>query len=157
MKYIKLYWKIICGVFILFMFIEPAICILILGLLFLFISIGAIVFIRKMKICGIDSNGILCTYDFENDESPSPIIEFRTLKDEIIREKPYVYGSASFSGILLNNNIKKTVPILYDPENPKRFVIKHSIYFNFFWIIIFSLLGMFLMVLSVLEFIKLID
>lgn len=62
---------------------------------------------------------------------------------DIFREKPYIYASTDLSIIsTYDNNIGKSVRILYDLEDSKKFVLKNEDGFNYFVSILFILLGL---------------
>ncbi len=69
---------------------------------------------------------------------------------EIIREKPFVYASTDISKIRsYSNSIDTSVPILYDPDDPKKFVLKNEEVFNYVVFIIFILGGLLFIGLSI--------
>ncbi|MES2800619.1 MAG: DUF3592 domain-containing protein [Bacteroidota bacterium] len=154
MKYLVKYWFVIIGIFAVFMFIEQAICLLILGSLFLFLPIGAILFLKNLENYGLESRGIILEYKSDYEGYKTPIIEFYTTKNELIKDKPYVYGSTTLSGLrLYKKNINSTVIVCYDPNNPEKFVIKEDNTFNYFIFLIFAILGIGVTSLSILELI----
>lgn len=153
MKHLVKYWFIIIGMFAVFMFVEKAICLLILGSLFLFLSIGAILFLKHLEKYGLESRGTILEYKSDHEGYKTPIIEFYTRKNEVIKDKPYVYGSTNLSGLRLGKkNTNTTVIVCYDPNNPKRFVIKEDNTFNYFVFLIFAILGIGVTSLSIIEF-----
>src|SRR3712207_3395557 len=124
MDLIKKYWIVIVATFGLCMFIKPALCFLILGALVSYIGFAAVIFLKKITRVGVDWTGNIIEYQSDSDGHKTPLIEFTTLTGDLIREKPFVYASTDLSKIRTYNKfIDQSVPILYDPDDPKRFVL----------------------------------
>ena len=69
---------------------------------------------------------------------------------DIIRGKPYVYASTDLSKIRTYSKlINQSVPILYDPGDPKKFVLKNEKGFNYVVFIVCILAGLFFVGLSI--------
>jgi len=150
MVLIKKYGIAIVVTFGVCMFIKPALCFLILGTLTSYISFTTIIFLRKISKTGIDWTGTIIEYKSDSDGHKTPHIEFTTMTGDIIRGKPIVYASTDISKIRTYGNlINQTVPILYDPDKPKKFVLKNEKGFNYFVFIIFLLAGLFSVGLSI--------
>ena len=144
MKNITKYWLYICISFIIAMFVKPILCALILGSLFFYIGIVTINFLRRISKSGIQSTGTILSYESDDEGYKTPIVEFTTLTGEKIAEKPSVYASSDLSKIRTYNNlINQNIIILYDPENPKQFVISSEKEFNYFFLILCILAGLF--------------
>lgn len=149
MHFIEKYWKIIIVVFVLSMIIKPAICFLILGTLLTYIGFVAISFLKNIARNGIVCTGQIIEYQKDSDGYKTPVIEFTTQNGELIREKPHVYASTDLSKIrTYNNSINQPVPILYDPDDPCKFVITTERQFNHAVFIIIILAGLFFTGLS---------
>ncbi|KGO85041.1 DUF3592 domain-containing protein [Flavobacterium suncheonense] len=137
-KYIEKYWIIIALVFIIFAFIKPSICFLILGLVFLIFSIESYKFNKYIYLKGVKCSAKILTYESDYEGHKTPIIEFKIASGEIISEKPYFYASTDFSKIrTYKNKINQNVNILYDPKNPKRFVIQSEEEFSYTVLMLF--------------------
>ena len=116
-KYIEKYWIIIALVFIIFAFIKPSICFLILGLVFLIFSIESYKFNKYIYLKGVKCSAKILTYESDYEGHKTPIIEFKIASGEIISEKPYFYASTDLSKIrTYKNKINQNVNILYDPK-----------------------------------------
>jgi len=153
MNFIKKYSIAIVVIFALSMFIKPAFCFLILGSLVSYVSFEAIRFLRKIAKRGIDWTGNIIKYQSDSDGHKSPLIEFTTMTGDLIREKPYVYASTDLSKIrTYKNSINQSVPILYDPDDPKKFVLAKDREFNYVILIIFIMAGLFFVGLSISSF-----
>lgn len=150
MELIKKYWIAIVVTFGICMFIKPALCFLILGILISYMGFAVVIFQRKISKTGIDWTGNIIEYQSDSDGHKTPLIEFTTMTGDIIREKPIVYASTDLSKVRTYSNfINQTVPILYDPDNPKKFVLKNEKGFNYVVFIIFILAGLFFVGLSI--------
>lgn len=150
MELIKKYWIVIVVTFGICMFLKPALCLLILGILISYIGFAAITFLKKISRIGIDWTGIIVQYQSDSDGHKTPLIEFTTMTGDIIREKPFVYASTDLSKIrTYRNSIDQPVPILYDPDDPKKFVLKNEKGFNYFIFILFIVAGLFFVGLSI--------
>lgn len=150
MELIKKYWIAIAVTFSICMFIKPALCFLILGTIISYAGFAAFTFLKKIKRSGIDWTGNIIEYQSDSDGHKTPLIEFTTMTGDIIREKPIVYASTDLSKIrTYSKSIDTAVPILYDPDDPKKFVLKNEEGFNYFVFIIFILGGLFFIGLSI--------
>jgi hypothetical protein len=144
MDLIKKYWIAIVVAFGLCMFIKPALCFLILGTLISYIGFAAVIFLKKIARTGVDWTGNIIEYQSGSDGHKTPLIEFTTMSGDIIREKPFVYTSTDLSKIRTYSKfIDQSVPILYDPADPKKFVLKNEEGFNYVVFIVFILAGLF--------------
>ena len=149
MEKIKKYWIAIVVAFGLCMFIKPALCPLILGTLISYMGFKAVIFLNKISKTGIEWTGNIVEYQSDSDGHKTPLIEFTTMTGDIIKEQPIVYASTDLSKIRSYSNfINQPVPILYDPDDPKKFVLKNEKGFNYVVFIIFILAGLFFVGLS---------
>ncbi len=131
-NYINKYWIIFVLLFIILAFIKPSICFLILGLVFLIFSIESYKFNKYIYLKGIKCSAKILTYESDYEGYKTPIVEFKIPSGEIISEKPYFYASTDLSKIrTYKNMINQPVSILYDPKNPKRFVIQSEEDFSY--------------------------
>ena len=147
---IKNYWKAIVIIFVLSMLIKPALCFLILGILFSLFGILSITFLVRIYKIGLCAKGKVTEFETDGDNDIMPVIEYTTLIGEIIKEKPYIYTSTDLSNILKNeSSINQTIMIIYDPNDPKKFVLKNEEGLNYFVFILFKLSGIFFVGLSI--------
>lgn len=124
MKFNKNFWIVLLIVFVLSMFIKPAVCPMILGSLAFYISTVSIIFLEGIQKKGIECIGNILEYQSDSDGDKTPLIEFTTLKGELIKEKPFVYGSTDLGKIKsYNSMIDQPVSILYDPDDPKNLLL----------------------------------
>jgi hypothetical protein len=132
------------------MFIKPPLCFLIGGMLSCYIGFAAIIFLRRMSRTGVDWTGNIVEYQSDSDGHRTPLIEFTTISGDIIKEQPVVYASTDLSKIRTYSKfIGQPIPILYDPEDPKKFVLKSEEGFNYFVSMVFILVGLFFVGLSI--------
>jgi hypothetical protein len=150
MELIKKYWVAIVVIFAACMFIKPALCPLIFGSLVLYIGFAAVIFLKRISKIGIDWTGTIIEYQSDGDGYKTPLIEFTTIKGDVIREKPIVYASTDLSKVrTYSKSINQPVQILYDPDDPKKFVLKNEKDFNYTEFIIFILVGLSFVGLSI--------
>ena len=153
MKYIEKYWILIVVVFFFSMFINPTICILIVGSLVFYMGIMAVGFLKKIHDKGVESVGRILSYQVGNGGHKTPIIQFKPLTGETITAKPFIYASSDLSKIRSYNNLIDTeVLVRYDPDDPKKFVISSEKSFNYIVFTIFILAGLLFIVLSICNF-----
>jgi hypothetical protein len=125
------------------LFIKPALFFLILGTIMTHSSFLAVVFLKKITKTGIDCTGNIIEYQSDSHGHKTPLIEFTTLTGDIIREKPFIYVWTALSKTRTYSNfIDQSVPILYDPDDPKKFVLKNEEGFNYIVFILFMLGGL---------------
>lgn len=150
MEIIKKYWIVIVVTFGLCMFIKPALCPLILGTLVSYIGLTSVVFLKRIAKKGIEWTGNIIEYESDSDGHKTPVIEFTTMTGESVKEKPFIYASTDLSKIRnYKNLINQSVPILYDPVNPQKFVLKKEEGFNYIILVILILAGLFFVGLSI--------
>ncbi len=138
----KSWWTPLFIVFVVCMFLKPALCFVLMGLIFILMSIVAIRFLLRMKHVGIDAMGSIVTYSPENNIN-TPMIEFKTISGQIIREKPFVYTASSLMlSRLKGNNSMDEVRVVYDPDKPEMFVISADRTFNYTTFIVFIIAGL---------------
>lgn len=153
MNLIIKYRVLIVIVFALSMFIKPEICFLILGGITSYAGIESILFLNKIKKRGIKLTGNIVDYQSDNEGLKTPVIEFTALTGESIREKPYAHASSNIETLLSSRKqTNQSVSILYDPENPKKFVLANREDFNYFIFFIFIVAGAFFAGLSIASF-----
>jgi|GEM_PF-846897 len=150
MKLVQKYGVIILVAFVLSMFFKPVVCFIILGFLACYIGITEILFLNAIRKKGVECTGRILSYQAGTEGYKTPIIEFKTLHDEVISEKPSLYASSGLSKIRsYKKMINKEVAVLYDPENPKKFILVDEIDFSYFALIFCTLIGLVFLIVSV--------
>jgi hypothetical protein len=143
MEYIKKYWIVIVIIFGISIFTAPAFCLLILGSLLLYVSCMSFLF--QLKLCkrGIEVNGRIISYQANSKGQRIPMIEFKTAHNELITEEPLIYASTDLSIIESSSNIiDKEVVIVYDPEDPKKYIVKDEKDLNYFALLLALLVAL---------------
>ncbi len=132
------------------LFIKAILCMLMLGLLIVLIGIEISLSLKKIQVNGIKSVGKIVGYNTDSDGDKTPIVEFLTINGELINASPLVYTSVNLIEVFtLNRMINKSVSILYDSEEPKRFIFMNENGNNYFTIFIIILVGLAFAILSV--------
>jgi hypothetical protein len=150
MNLIKKYWIFFVLIFVAAMFTKPELCFLIMGSLVAYIGFEAIVTLRRITKKGVECSGIIIEYEANRKGYKVPLIEFKTLSGELIREKPYVYSSTDLSKVRTYKNlINQPVLIVYDPDNPKKFVLTSDRRFNYIIFFSFFFGGLVFVILSI--------
>jgi hypothetical protein len=123
MVYIKKYWTLIFIIFAILVFVKPVLCILLLGMLGLYICIETFFILKKIQTDGIECYGKIVGYNTDGDGGRIPIVEFITKQGELIKEEPLAHGSINLLEVFsFGKEINKPVLIKYNPESPKHFV-----------------------------------
>ena len=153
MTFIKNYWIAFVIVFGISMFIKPTLCVFMLGGLAFYFGVASIIFLKNIQKKGIECMGNILEYQSDNDGYKTPLIEFTTLRGELIKEQPFVYASTDLSKIRsYKSMINQPVSILYDPDNPKKFVLTNEKEFNYLVLTICILVGSIFIALSIGSF-----
>jgi hypothetical protein len=153
MKYIEKYWILIVIVFFFSMFINPAICMLIVGSLVFYMGIMAVGFLKKIQNKGVEGVGRILSYQVGNRGYKTPIIEFTPVNGETVTAKPFLYASTDLSKIRSYSNTTDTeIVVRYDPDDPNKFVLDGERSFNYIVFTVFILAGLFFIVLSICNF-----
>ncbi len=138
----KKYWILIVLVFVFFMYYKPDVCFIIMGSVFFIIGIHAWVFAYTIKKYGISSFGRVINYESDNDGHTIPIVQYKTKNGKEIIKKPYLYMTAYIGRITTyKNNIYDKVPIVYNPKNPKRFILKEEHSQNHLGVVFITIIG----------------
>jgi len=150
MKYLEKYWTIFIVVFFFSMFMKPAICVLIVGALVFYIGLNAILFLRKIKEKGVVGIGRILSYKVDDEGYKIPVIEFTPLGRETVAAKPSFYVSTDLSKIWSYSKMTdREVRILYDPDDPTKFLLLDEKSFSHIGSVICIVAGLFFIVLSV--------
>jgi hypothetical protein len=150
MKYIEKYWIAIVIVFLLFMFIKPVVCFLMLGSLIFYIGIKSILFLKRIQEKGITCTGKILSFQADRKGYKTPVVEFTPVEGGSIAEKPFIYASTDLNKIRsYKKMIDKEVLILYDPGDPKKFILADEKHFNYFVFVLLILAGLAFITLSI--------
>jgi hypothetical protein len=151
MELIKKYWIVVFVTFVICMFVKPAVCFLILGGVISYTGFAVASFLKKIERSGVDCTGNIVEYDSNSDGLIMPLIEFTTMTGEFVKEKPFVYASTELIKMRTNNKfIDQPVSILYDPDDPKKFILKNEEGFNYRVFKIFIIGGLFFIGLGII-------
>jgi hypothetical protein len=137
----KKYGVIFIILFVFFMFYKPVICFLLLGTLALFYAIYSISSLMDLNKNGIEHHGKIVSYESDDEGYKTPIIEFQISEGKIFTGKPFLHTSSDLDKFQsYQNNINKTIKIIYNPDYPEKFVLKgNSNYFGMALLIIVGL------------------
>jgi hypothetical protein len=150
MNFIVKHQKGIAIFFALCAFIKPAFCFLILGIICCYVAFGAFRFMSRIQKKGIEWEGKIIGYHRSWNRNKTPLIEFTTKTGHLIQEKPYVYTTTDLSKLRTYSNIiNQPVIIIYDPDDPKKFVLEKEKGFNYFSFTLATLVGLFFIGLSI--------
>lgn len=126
-------------------FIKPALCFLIVGILgFCYVAFSSLHF-KKIQNKGIECTGKIVSFQFTNGGYKTPVVEFTTLQGQNVIATPYVYMSTKVTDKMIDNEVL----VAYDPDNPKKFILKKETASNYFAIILCSLICLAFIILSI--------
>lgn len=124
MDYIKKYAVWITIAFGLAALIKPELCFLILGSLALYFGISTKKFLRAIKRNGIECAGTILEFTSDSDGYKTPSIEFTTNSGEHITGQPSFYTTSDLSKLRSYENLLyQPVSVMYDPNDPKKFIL----------------------------------
>ena len=152
MKYLDKYWNYYVGIFVIFMFVKPALSFLLLGLMIFLKSLDYFIFLKNIKKNGAYTEGKIISYKADNDGHKQPYIQYKTKEGESFVEKPFYYASTDLSIFkTYNDKIDQKTAIIYDKNIPKRIAIESEANFNNFSLIFMFLIGILFFLISVLS------
>jgi hypothetical protein len=99
MKYIEKYWILIIAIFFISFFINPVICMLLMGLLIFTMSIRALLILNRIEKQGTQGIGRILAYQVDGDGDKNPIVEFTATNGENIKAQPYIYSYTDLNKI----------------------------------------------------------
>ena len=157
MNFNNKYWglQIVFAILVIFfMFYNPIICILIIGIALLLFAFYAIWFVNNLNKNGIESTGKIVSYESDNEGYKTPIIEFTIAEGKTFFGKPYIHGSSDLDKFrAYNQNINKAVKIIYNPKSPEKFILKGSSNsFVIFFLIIVGLVFIYFSVINLMGY-----
>jgi hypothetical protein len=141
MKLLKKYWMLIVIADLIFSFIHPALPCLLMGTLFLLMSIAGLKVQQSIFKKGISAIGKIKWFR-AGLWSTAPTIEFTTANGIIIANEPVLYTSTDLSGFESKNKlIDKEVLVFYDPSDPDEFLIANNRTSNMITLMLFGIAG----------------
>lgn len=142
-KHFKRYWIVFFIAFGVSMVAKPVVCVLMIGMLFLWISLTAIIVLNKIQHHGIRSTGKILSVETDSDGDPVPVVRFTTRDGQVITEKPLVRVETNLNGLRLSPNtpVDVEVPILYHPADPTQFILEDKKSVGYMMFGIFALIG----------------
>ncbi len=120
-------------------------------------SIYGIIFYINLNKKGVTSFGKIISYEYD-DGYKIPIIEFETQGGKIISKKPFFYESSDIDKfITVKNNINKNIRIVFEENNPEKFVIKVDKEFSYGNLILMIIIGIFFIFFGIYKVFQNID
>lgn len=158
MKILDKYWNYYIIIFLIFIFIKPAISILILGLIIFFKGLDYILFIKSITKNGIKTTGEILIFKSDKDGYKLPLIKYKTNEGKIFEEVPYLYIATDLSFFkTYKNRIGQIENIIYDKKYPNKMIQENENKFNYFGIFLMLVIGLLLTTLSVLSLLNFIQ
>jgi len=140
-------------VFIASMFIKPALCFIELGLLMSILCVSAILFIEKMYKTGIKCVGTIVSIRTDSEGYQTPLVEFTTISGQKIAKEPYVSASTNLNRFMSKKKqYGSEVSVLYDPEDPNKFIVDTDDGFATVVFVFLTLVGLASTVIGVCSF-----
>lgn len=138
--------------FIIFVFVNPPICFMIMGLILIYIALNTFIKLQDLKKFGINCEGAIVEYVTNKYGDRTPIIKFNTSKGIEISGKPF----GTYSGVIgpfrfSNDPTTEKLAIRYNSKNPEQFIYKGQENINYFLFLIVTLIGILLITLCFLE------
>ena len=117
MKRLAKYWIVFAIVFVVFIFIQPAVCFLIVGLIVFYLCLNTILLFNHLRKRGITVTANMVSFEEDTDNDKIPVIAFKTLQGELINGKPAMYS------VRENKTLTMEVQIIYQPQRPQKFIL----------------------------------
>lgn len=138
-------YRIIIGITYLALgLIRPSLCLLVLGLLFLYFGITTIFKLWKLYRSGVESIATILSYETDDVGYKTPVVGFKTADGKSVTEKPWVYGSSDLSKIrTYSEKLNEPTKVIYNSDHPEEFVLKSEREFNFILVILLIAGGLF--------------
>lgn len=149
---IQKYSIVIFLLFVFFMFYEPQICFIIIGLVILLYGIQYFLFFKNIQKNGVETKGRILSYQSDYEGYKTPIIEFKTLESLEVKKEPYYYWSTDLSIFRsYKNHINEFVSILYDPKFPEKFIILRERKSNYVSVVFLGIFALIFITIGVLH------
>lgn len=151
-KYTPIFSTVFFFVSAFLMFYEIFYFLLLLGVLFLLISILALNFLNDIDKTGIEIFGRIVAYDSDEEGHKTPIIEFQTSDGKFFKGIPLIHSSSDVDKFRsYEENINKKIKILYSADCPENFIIKGKTYT--FFLNLVAIVGLALIICSIVKLI----
>lgn len=157
MKNIEKYWPFLIVVYAISVFTKPAFCFLLLGFLFLFMGIKAIVFLNTMNKSGIEAKGKIVEFETDKQGDLTPLLEYINENGDLIRSKPTVQSSTNLDLLFAKFSLGDELVIKYEKQKNENFIIVEDSNFNSIVFFVFGLIGLVLFSIGVLSLFNLIQ
>jgi hypothetical protein len=111
--------------------------------------------LRKLEREGIESTGVLIKHELNynfNSLSKTPLIEFTTKNGEKIRGNPSFYLMSGFSLFRSSKPLNQTVEVVYDKDEPEKFMFKDNNGTEELFIEVFIMLCLFFIGIGIYQF-----
>ncbi len=150
MKYFQKYWWAIILIFLISAFLKLILCFLLLGSIFIYLSIESMLFAKKMHSGGIVTEGTIMCFEIDGEGDKTPIVEFTSNDGFFVKEKPFIYTSTDLDSMKDYKAMigRKTI-VIYDPSNPKKFVIEKEKDFSYGILIFCTIIGFMCVIVSI--------
>lgn len=137
---------------------KPELGFIALGAIFMFMGIGALAFLKKIHIIGVPCTGKIVGIENTRRGHKTPVVEFEPTRGHLICKTPHAHASTDFDILTSSKHlIGKEVPILYDPEDPEKFVIEGKAGSASFVFVIFIIAGIALIVIGCADLLGYLD
>jgi len=94
--------------------------------------------------------GRILFFQADSDGDKTPIVEFTPIDGELTTGKPTLHGSIDINKIRSYKNMTEgEVPVLYDPDDPKKFILIGENGFNYFASVIIVLVGLGIIIVGI--------
>ncbi|MBB4803061.1 hypothetical protein HNP37_003136 [Flavobacterium nitrogenifigens] len=124
-KYATFFFPFFFIVFVAFSFYNILISLLLVGLLFVILSIAAHNFLDDISKNGIESTGKIVSYTSDDEGHKTPNIEYQTADGRNFVGQPFVHGTFHLSKFnSYQKNINTKIAILYSAKSPEKFIVK---------------------------------
>ncbi len=154
MTQMNLPYKFAIPIVILFAFLmwyNPAVCFIILGGGTLIGGIYTCFVVSKIIKNGIQGIGKILSYESDSDGYKTPKVQFYTQEGNEVIRKPWFYASTDLSKLRsYKRKLNKEVEIIYDPKNPKKFLIQSERAFNYFALSFLFIVAIVFLVIGIL-------
>jgi Protein of unknown function (DUF3592) len=136
------YRIVIAIAFFLALVIKPALCFLFFGSMGLYLGFKSVRFLTKLRRKGIECTGTILAYNSDEEGFKTPLVEFFPADGSKIASEPYIYASSDLSKFRsFKDKINQPVTIVYDPDDPKKFILEEDDEMNYFFLIILFLVS----------------
>lgn len=108
-------------------YIKPPLCFVLTGSISFYLGLSSIKLLKKLRLSGIERTGKITEIDENSDGQKMPLIEFTTMTGEAIKGKPFVLTASDLSKLNTNKyQTNQSVQIIYDADDPKKFVLTNE-------------------------------